>query len=102
MTIRVLVIDDHPLVRAGVRSELEKSDVIEVVGDAALCIAPEDTEALVAALEQGLQDEAWRSQASIAGLKRATHFSWERCINQTVDVYRQVSSGLLLSTGVIQ
>ena len=35
MTIRVLVIDDHPLVRAGVRSELEKSDVIEVVGDAA-------------------------------------------------------------------
>ena len=35
MTIRVLVIDDHPLVRAGVRSELEKSDVIEVVGAAA-------------------------------------------------------------------
>lgn len=35
MTIRVLVIDDHPLVRAGVRSELEKSDVIDVVGDAA-------------------------------------------------------------------
>ena len=32
MTIRVLVIDDHPLVRAGVRSELEKSDVIDVVG----------------------------------------------------------------------
>ena len=35
MTIRVLVIDDHPLVRAGVRSELEKSEAIEVVGDAA-------------------------------------------------------------------
>lgn len=35
MSIRVLVIDDHPLVRAGVRSELEKSAVVEVVGDAA-------------------------------------------------------------------
>lgn len=35
MSIRVLVIDDHPLVRAGVRSELQKSDAVEVVGDAA-------------------------------------------------------------------
>lgn len=34
MTIRVLVIDDHPLVRAGVRSELTKSDVVDVVGEA--------------------------------------------------------------------
>lgn len=77
------------------------SSLPEVVGDAALSIAPEDTDALVVALEQGLQDEAWRNQTSSAGLKRAAHFSWERCINQTVDVYRQVSSGLLLSTRVI-
>lgn len=35
MAIRVLVIDDHPLVRAGVRAELEKANTIEVVGEAA-------------------------------------------------------------------
>ena len=36
MTIRILVIDDHPMVRAGVRSELEHSGAdLEIVGDAA-------------------------------------------------------------------
>lgn len=35
MTISVLVIDDHPLVRAGVRAELERSDAVTVVGEAA-------------------------------------------------------------------
>ena len=35
MTIRILVIDDHPMVRAGVRAELEHSGAdLEVVGDA--------------------------------------------------------------------
>ena len=35
MTIRILVIDDHPMVRAGVRSELENSGAdLEIVGDA--------------------------------------------------------------------
>lgn len=32
--IRVLVIDDHPLVRAGVRAELDRFDSIQVVGEA--------------------------------------------------------------------
>lgn len=36
MSIRIVVIDDHPLVRAGVRSELEESgDDLTVVGQAA-------------------------------------------------------------------
>lgn len=35
MAISVVVIDDHPLVRAGVRSELEKFAEVEVVGEAA-------------------------------------------------------------------
>ena len=36
MTIRILVIDDHPMVRAGVRFELEHSGAdLEIVGDAA-------------------------------------------------------------------
>ena len=35
MTIRIVVIDDHPLVRAGVRSALEAIPDLEVVGEAA-------------------------------------------------------------------
>ncbi|MFZ1381238.1 MAG: response regulator transcription factor [Scrofimicrobium sp.] len=34
MPIKVLVIDDHPLVRSGVRSELDKFDSIQVIGEA--------------------------------------------------------------------
>lgn len=35
MTVRVVVIDDHPLVRSGVRTELEKSGAdLEIVGEA--------------------------------------------------------------------
>lgn len=34
MAIKVLVIDDHPLVRSGVRSELDKFDSIQVIGEA--------------------------------------------------------------------
>ncbi len=35
MTIRVVVVDDHPAIRAGVRSLLELADDIELVGEAA-------------------------------------------------------------------
>ena len=34
MNIRVVLADDHPLMRAGIRGELEKADDIEVVGEA--------------------------------------------------------------------
>ncbi len=52
MTISVLVIDDHPLVRAGVKSELEKSDIVDVVGEAA------DVDSAVAACQQLRPDVA--------------------------------------------
>lgn len=67
------------------------SSLPEVVGDAALSIAPEDTDALIAALDQGLQDEAWRMQARHAGLQRARQFNWQRCIDSTVQVYTQLA-----------
>ena len=54
MTIRILVIDDHPMVRAGVRAELENSGAdLEVVGD----MRPGPGElALVAALAEACQN----------------------------------------------
>ena len=70
------------------------SSLPEVVGDAALNIAPEDTDALATALARGLQDEAWRTQAQRAGLERAARFTWERCVQSTVDVYNQLGHSL--------
>lgn len=68
------------------------SSLPEVVGSAALQIDPQDTPALRNALEQGLQDEAWRIHAHRAGLARACQFSWTRCIDSTMQVYAQLSS----------
>ena len=53
MTIRLVVIDDHPMVRAGVRSELEHSGAdLVIVGEAA------DVEGAVAACHELKPDVA--------------------------------------------
>lgn len=67
------------------------SSLPEVAGNAALLIHPEDTDALGAALARALQDEPWRAQARTAGLARAATFSWQACVDRTVQVYQQLS-----------
>ena len=62
----------------------------EVVGDTAWLVNPQDTDSIASALEQGLQDEAWRTNAGDRGLARALSFTWANCIDKTVSVYRQV------------
>lgn len=63
------------------------SSLPEVAGSATMQIAPADTDALTTALALALQDSAWRQQARSAGLARAAQFSWQQCIQQTVQVY---------------
>lgn len=53
MTIRIVVIDDHPMVRAGVRAELENSGAdLEILGEAA------DVEGAIAACHELKPDVA--------------------------------------------
>jgi alpha-1,3-rhamnosyl/mannosyltransferase len=66
------------------------SSLPEVVGNVALSIPPEDTDALTTALARALQDEPWRTQARAAGLARAATFSWQACVHRTVQVYQQL------------
>ena len=70
----------------------DKSSLPEVVGDAAQCVNPQDTDALTAALSRGLQDQPWRIQARERSLARASTFNWQRCAHQTVQVYKAVLS----------
>jgi glycosyltransferase involved in cell wall biosynthesis len=60
-----------------------------VVGDAALLFPPGDHEALAAALERLLSDEALRSDLSARGPARAARFTWERAAQETLAVYRE-------------
>ena len=64
--------------------------LVEVGGDATWQICPEDRARFVQALEQGLEDEHWRTTAQTKGLLRARKFTWERCVEETVQVYQKV------------
>ena len=70
-----------------------RSSLPEVAGDAALQVDPEDVEAMTRGLERLLGDEGFRARAVRAGPERAAGFTWERCVDRTVDVYRRVIAG---------
>ncbi|WP_296265284.1 glycosyltransferase family 4 protein [Pseudomonas sp. UBA6562] len=65
------------------------SSLPEVSGDAALMCDAMDVEALTALIAKGLEDEAWRTAAIVAGLAHAARFSWQRCALDTLDSYRR-------------
>ncbi len=65
----------------------------EVVGDAALTVAPTDVPALAAALRQVAASPALRMQLRQRGEARAAQFSWRRCAEQTLEIYRQAAAG---------
>jgi glycosyltransferase involved in cell wall biosynthesis len=62
----------------------------EVAGDAALLADPGDIDTLRDAVERILDSDELRREMSSRGLRRASAFSWQRCAEQTADVYRRV------------
>ena len=67
------------------------STLPEVAGDAALFHDPHDGDTLRDHLIKGLEDEIWQKDASERGLRRAAQFSWDRCTDETIAAYRQIS-----------
>jgi alpha-1,3-rhamnosyl/mannosyltransferase len=63
--------------------------VPEVLGDAALIVPVGDADALAAALFQAVDDEPTRARLVEAGRARAALYSWERCADGLVDLYRR-------------
>ena len=63
------------------------SSMPEVVGDAALGVAPDDVPGWAAALWRLLGDAALREDLRRRGLARAASFSYERVAQATIDIY---------------
>jgi glycosyltransferase involved in cell wall biosynthesis len=63
----------------------------EVVGEAALSVAPDDLPGWVDAMERILLDDALRQALRERGLKRVAKFTWERTARQTLAVYQEVA-----------
>jgi glycosyltransferase involved in cell wall biosynthesis len=72
--------------------------VPEVVGPAAVLVAPGDVEALAGALERVLTDQGLRRQLVVAGRDRAALFSSERTAQGLIAAYREVA-GVAASAG---
>ncbi len=67
------------------------SSLPEVGGDAALYAESEDVEGLASALASVLSDATRRERMRQLGLERARTFSWRRCAETTLGVYRSLA-----------
>ena len=68
------------------------SSLPEVAGHAALTVDPLDVGALTAGLTRLLEDTSWRDAAVPRGLDRAKRYPWSRCVEATIDAYRDASA----------
>jgi glycosyltransferase involved in cell wall biosynthesis len=65
----------------------------EVLGDGALLVDPHDVKAFASALEAVLTQPQVREGLIDRGRTQVKKYSWTRCADQTVDVYRAVLTG---------
>jgi glycosyltransferase involved in cell wall biosynthesis len=68
------------------------SSMPEIVGDAGVLIAPNNSQALAQSLLELINDPVARQRLSIKGRERAATFSWESTAEKTIAVYRHVLS----------
>lgn len=62
----------------------------EITGGAAMLVEPGDIAGFARHLEQALTDDPWRRQARARGLEVAGAYCWDRCVAETLDLYRRV------------
>lgn len=67
------------------------SSLNEIAGDVALTSNPDDTETLASNILVGLTDEYWRKNSVQKGLRRSSTYTWPRCVEETLQVYRQLA-----------
>jgi alpha-1,3-rhamnosyl/mannosyltransferase len=70
-----------------------RSSLPEVVGDAGLQVDALDVDGLAEAMSRVVEDDALRISLGQRGMDRAKYFSWRRCADETLEVYRKVVAG---------
>ncbi len=68
------------------------SSLPEVTGDAAVLVDPYDVDSIGDGIRRILDDPQLAEALRIKGLKRAREFSWERSVEKTQRVYREVAA----------
>jgi glycosyltransferase involved in cell wall biosynthesis len=65
------------------------SSMTEVVGDVGILVNKDDPDSICQGLERLLVDDLFRQKACIKGPERASEFTWAKCVEQTIAVYRK-------------
>lgn len=68
------------------------SSLPEVVGDTGLLVEPHDIDSITKAIETMIAAPDIRQQSSQKALLRSANFSWDACVDQTMDIYKRVLS----------
>jgi len=68
----------------------DRTSLPEVIGEAGLLFDPFDTQALVKALTQVLDDSEYRASLRAKGFEKAREFNWQTTARQTLGVYERV------------
>lgn len=71
----------------------DRSSLPEVVGNAAGFFDPESVDSMVATLNKVLFDSTYRQNLIDQGWRQCAKFSWQKCAQETLDVYRNVIDG---------
>jgi glycosyltransferase involved in cell wall biosynthesis len=69
-----------------------RSALVEVAGDAALLVDPYEVEELECALKRLMNDLELRAKLSDLGRARANCYTWDRAVNTTYSIYRELVS----------
>jgi glycosyltransferase involved in cell wall biosynthesis len=67
------------------------SSLPEVAGDAALLVAPTDTDGLAAAIRRVLEEPGLAAHLRAAGMRQVAAFRWEECARRTLEIYRMAA-----------
>ncbi len=67
------------------------SSMPEIAGDAALFFNPSDEEEMRVVMESIVQSEETGQLLRIRGYEQENKFSWDYCVNQTAELYRNIS-----------
>lgn len=62
----------------------------EIVGDAGILVNPKDQDQLCQSMLNVLQNTQLRDLLRHKGIKRAKQFSWQKCANETLDIYKTI------------
>jgi len=76
---------------SGVRMCRSDGEIVEAVGDAAALVPVGDVDALADALTQVCDDADRRADLAARGRRRAATFSWDRCADGLVALYRRAA-----------